>query len=333
MAMRWQKGVLFAAGLLLGCGLGAWAVVGPLHAVHGPVPSPADAGAAAEPVAAVEATAGPPRCDLGPVVAKAGAGDGQQALQSHPAGASASEVAAQLLAGKEAAASGRVRDAEVTFLNACHSAQVVPGHDVALVADADYQLARLYANLAITGGPRAAELRRRAEQLYGASLATYRTRYGESHEKTRFATEGLARLEKKFESGGTTEVAEAGAKPDAAAATHVNAPTTRAPLPRPRETAAAIPLAQRTQRAARHGGDDRSAAQAVQREPQRRAAAQPGVAGEDEEVVIVRPRPRIEADTDTGTDTPPDDAEAPPRTGIDAAPLSRRSAAAPAAGR
>jgi hypothetical protein len=281
MAIGWQKGTLFAGGLLLGVGLGAWAVVGPLHAVHGPVPVPQpQADAAAVPVADLKVAAGPLRCDLDPIVPKAGADDGRKALQPHPGGATAAEVSAQLLAGKEAAASGHHRDAEVAFLNACHSAQVVPSHDDALVADADYQLARLYGNLAITGGPHAGELRQRAQELYGATLSTYRTRYGDDNEKTRFAAHGLAMLEQKFQDGGTTKVvatAPAHDKPEAAAApapkreahaapkpravsvshadsrssdAHAPSPpdsdAAAAPTPKPRETVAAIPLAQHT---------------------------------------------------------------------------------------
>lgn len=247
MAMGWQKGILFAGGVLLGVGLGAWAVVGPLHAVHGPVTARhADAAAAAEPVAALDAPAGPLRCDLSPIVPKAGSGDGQQSLQSHPGGASASEVSDELLAGKEAAASGRHRDAEIAFLNACRSAQVVPGHDGTQVADADYQLARLYAKLAVAGGPQAREFRDRAVQLYGATLNAYRTRYGVGGEKTRFAAEGLQRLESSFGSGGTTTqvAAAAPAQPAPQAAEQAAAAT-----PKPRETLAAVPLAQHTEAA------------------------------------------------------------------------------------
>lgn len=227
MAFEWQKRTLIVAGLLLGTGLCAWAVVAPRH------PAAAQLAAASVPVAASQAS-GSLRCDLSPIVGRARSDDGQLALQAHPTGATAAEVAAQLLAGKEAVASGHQRDAEAAFLNACHSAEAVPGHDAVLVADADYQLARLYANLAITGGPHAGEMRQRAEQLYGASLQAYRTRYGAAHEKTRFAAQGLASLEQKMDGSGKGGTA--------------TSPVAQHRGPHPRETMAAVPLAHRLHR-------------------------------------------------------------------------------------
>ena len=45
------------------------------------------------------------------------------------------------------------------------------------------------------GAPRSGELLQRAERLYSASLEGYRARYGEEHEKSRFAREGLTTVQ------------------------------------------------------------------------------------------------------------------------------------------
>lgn len=216
-------GIVFVAGIALGAA-GAWTMLGARDSdAADPVPASAPRPAAhaqavsapAEPVRAAALTAVPASaveptfrsCAYAPVVRKAAPDDGQETLQSHPAGAAPSEVAAMLLTGKEAFASGRQRDAEIDFLNACRNAEVVPVTDGVSLADAMYQLARLYGNLVIAGAPNRPELRRRAEELYTASLQEYRSHYGERAEKTRFAREGLAAVEQ----AGATPVAPHGA--------------------------------------------------------------------------------------------------------------------------
>ncbi|MDB5957012.1 hypothetical protein [Ramlibacter sp.] len=221
MATTWRTGGLFAAGLLVGVAVGGWAVIqahnravwqdnGPTRAMGNatvaapaPEPAPAPAVASMQPVPApaqvmaavtpgVPATVAAQSCDDTAIVPP-GRGDGQQSLQPAPSVASASEVAALLLTGKEAAASGHMRDAEIVFLNACRDARVVPGKEAAVtLADAMYQLGRHYATVAQANTFRRGELLARSQRLYQAALQAYELRYGAKGEKTRFAQQGLA---------------------------------------------------------------------------------------------------------------------------------------------
>jgi hypothetical protein len=220
MAMTMRTGGLFAAGLLVGVALGGWAVIhahdkavwqdngpgthaatmgnAPASAATGtsqtPVAAPAQAAPAAAPVVASAVAA--KSCDTTAIVPR-GREDGQESLQSAPSTATASEVSALLLTGKEAAASGRMRDAEIVFLNACRDAQVVQGKDAALtLADAMYQLGRHYATVAQSGSASRTELLSRSQRLYQAALQTYQARYGDKGEKTRFAQQGLATVQR-----------------------------------------------------------------------------------------------------------------------------------------
>jgi len=158
------------------------------------------AGAGAAPRAELS-TASPPveraACPAQPAAPVAGKRDGQFVLQADLSSMDAGDIASFILLGKEAAASSRPRDAEVAFLMACRVAIERKGADSAESADARYQLGWLYGQLVLEGtalGAKQAELRRRAEQLYGQSLRFYQARYGASHEKTRFAADGLAAL-------------------------------------------------------------------------------------------------------------------------------------------
>jgi len=157
-------------------------------------------GAGAAPRADLSAASPPvPRaaCPAQPAAPVAGKKDGQFVLQSDLSSMASSDIASFIVLGKEAAASGRPRDAEVAFLMACRVARERKGADSAESADARYQLGWLYGRLVLEGSAssaKQAELRRRAEQLYGQSLRLYQARYGPSHEKTRFAAQGLASL-------------------------------------------------------------------------------------------------------------------------------------------
>jgi hypothetical protein len=210
MAGKWQMGALFLAGLVLGGAVGAW--IGHTFDASSPVVVPAPAAAAAAPALAAPVTpvrvaapervsavpivlTGPHACAYAPVVERAGHDDGQELLQPPTADATAAQAAALLLTGKEAAAAGRQRDAEIDFLNACHVAEIAAGAQGLPVAEAQYQLARHYGNLLLAGAANRAELRRRAEELYTGSFQLFRAIYGERGEKTRFAREGLAAVE------------------------------------------------------------------------------------------------------------------------------------------
>jgi hypothetical protein len=194
MAINWRSTPVFGVGLALGLGAGVLGAVMYRDAgLLDVAPSARSMGgppavAAPDPQAAAKAES---QCEGAPLVARTGKDDGQMVLQARPATGSDAEVAALILSGKEAAAAGRPHDAEVAFLNACRNAALIPGQDPLPLADAEYQLARHYANVAAFGAPRSKELFERAERLYSASYLTYAARLGPSQEKTRFAREGL----------------------------------------------------------------------------------------------------------------------------------------------
>lgn len=135
-------------------------------------------------------------CPLQPAAAAAGGKDGQFPLQANVSGLIAADIASFVVVGKEAAATGRPRDAEVAFVMACRVADKLRGSNSVESADARYELASHYAALALLDGSVAsanrAELLGRAELLYSDSLQVYLLKYGQAHEKSRFATEGLA---------------------------------------------------------------------------------------------------------------------------------------------
>lgn len=232
-----RKGmVLGAAGLVAGVALGAMGMMS-LRGGDGPyASSPASTrsmGAASAPApASTFVTAVSVNCEFAPMLSNGGEGDGQVALQSRPAAASGSEVASLILSGKEAAAAGRQRDAEVSFLNACRNAAVLQEGDGIPLSDAMYQLGRHYATVAAFGAPRGKELLQRAERLYSASLEGYRSRLGPTHEKTKFAQEGLVTVRQ-----GTGNTVTANAAP----ATPAPAPAAPAPTPQVAAPAPVVP--------------------------------------------------------------------------------------------
>lgn len=201
-------------------------------------------------------TAGAPKidCSFAPMVAKAGRDDGTLPLDKDLQAASSGTVSALILSGKEAAAAGKARDAEVAFLMACRSAEGLKSDAVPL-ADAQYQLARHYAQLAAApGAARRDELLRRAEGLYAASVQAYRQHRGEDHEKTRFAMDGLAKLQalKAGPPAAAQPAVAAASAPSAAEDTRISganpqapAPAAAAPAPAPKQAATrAVPAPQ-----------------------------------------------------------------------------------------
>jgi hypothetical protein len=253
MAMSWQKGILFVGGVALGAAAGVAGVFAlrdggtsfalPTTHVMGAAPAAQPAAAPASallPVVKLDAS----ECELSPVLPKKGSDDGRISLQPHPAAGSAGEVASIILTGKEADASGRQRDAEVAFLNACHTAALVKG-DAMPLADAMYQLARHYANSAAFGAQPARELYARAEHLYSASLLAYQARLGTGAEKTKFAAEGLKTVQQVTGHGGpvvsVAKAPPAAPPPPVAAAQPPAAPPAAAPAT-PTPTLAAAPV-------------------------------------------------------------------------------------------
>lgn len=137
-------------------------------------------------------------CPIQPAAPVASAKDGKFVMQADVSGNAATDSASFLVVGKEAAAAGRPRDAEVAFIMACRVADQFKGAASVESADARYQLAWHYEWLAQEAGPAGgasrAELVKRADSLYSDSLKAYVARYGQDHEKSRFAADGLAAL-------------------------------------------------------------------------------------------------------------------------------------------
>ncbi|MDB5928641.1 MAG: hypothetical protein JWR60_348 [Polaromonas sp.] len=172
--------------------------------------------------------------------------DGRFPLQNDVSGLIAPDIASFLLIGKESYAAGRQRDAEVAFLMACRVANQLKGADSVEVADAKYQLGWLYARLGLEAGAGSAagnqgELLQRARALYADSLKAYVAQYGEAHEKSRFAAEGLAavRQPQTLAQAGTV-AAEPVPAPKAAPAPALPAPAQEAAA-RPEVPAAGSP--------------------------------------------------------------------------------------------
>lgn len=192
MAINWRVGGIFVTGVLLGAA-GAVALVDAGRDDGAATPQAAAAPAGVTQVAMASA----PRvdCSFAPIVPAANREDGLLPLDRELQGRTAASVSTLILTGKEFAAAGKRRDAETAFLMACRSAEAVKDDAVPL-ADAHYQLARHYAQVAATPDvARREEMVQRAKTLYASSLQAFRAAKGEDHEKTRFARQGLETLE------------------------------------------------------------------------------------------------------------------------------------------
>ena len=134
-------------------------------------------------------------CPLQAITAVADKKDGLFPLQAGVAGLVAADIASFIVIGKEAAAAGRTRDAEVAFLMACQVADKLKGIDSVESAQARYELGSHYGWLADDGSPVTApnrhQLRSRAERLYADSLHLYHFTYGQAREKSAFASQEL----------------------------------------------------------------------------------------------------------------------------------------------
>lgn len=243
MAINWRVGGIFVGGLAIGA-LAAAVLVGR---------GGNDEREAARPpgtqLAAVTASAPRVDCSFEPMVAKTGPDDGTLRVDKDLQAASSGAISALLLSGKEAAAAGKARDAEAAFLMACRSAEGLAGDPIPL-ADAQYQLGRHYAQLAsLPDAKRRDELLRRAEGLYASSLEAFRRHRGPEHEKTRFAAEGLARVQQLKEGPVAAPAMAAASAPAAADDTRVSGapaqatPPVAAPAPAKAEPPKATPPA------------------------------------------------------------------------------------------
>ena len=138
-------------------------------------------------------------CPVQPAAAVASQKDGRFPLLADVSGLIAADIGSFLVLGKEFAASGNARDAEVAFLMSCGVADNLKGAYSPESADAKYHLGSHYAAVAVAvagaGGSNVPsnppELLKRAEQLFSDSSRIYIAQYGAAHEKSRLATAGL----------------------------------------------------------------------------------------------------------------------------------------------
>ncbi len=134
-------------------------------------------------------------CPVQPAAAVSSLKDGRFPLLADVSGLIAADIGSFLVLGKEFAASGNARDAEVAFLMSCGVADNLKGAHSLESADAKYQLGSHYAAVAVAGGSTGAtnppELLRRAELLFSDSSRIYLAQYGAAHEKSRLAAAGL----------------------------------------------------------------------------------------------------------------------------------------------
>jgi hypothetical protein len=87
---------------------------------------------------------------------------------------------------------------------ACDAADHLARQDPMADAEARYQLGRHYANAVLAGrSTDRAALLRRADLLYSDSLQAFHAKYGDTHEKTRFAAAGLASVRQSLTSSGS----------------------------------------------------------------------------------------------------------------------------------
>jgi hypothetical protein len=135
-------------------------------------------------------------CPSQALAAPRGGGDGRFALEAALASGAQVDPSAYVTVARESAQHGRVRDAEVALLAACHLAEKASGsHSVAL-ADLKTQMAQQYAALAAAEPAGAARdgLLQRASTLLSESAITYSAALGREASKTRLAEQRLASL-------------------------------------------------------------------------------------------------------------------------------------------
>jgi hypothetical protein len=175
----------------------AWGIQSTRDPIHEIAAAALD-GTASTHAAKADATVPPARteCPLRPLLAAAPGGkDGQVFPPAEVDAKTASDIDASLVTGREAAAAGLVRDAEVDFLTSCRVADALKGAGSMASANARYELARHYVTVAddprTSSIPDRAALFERAQAYYEDSLQRFRAEWGDDNEKTRFAAQGL----------------------------------------------------------------------------------------------------------------------------------------------
>lgn len=167
----------------------------------------------------------------GDTLAQAGAArDGL--FQLEPALSPDAKASALVAVAREAQQQGRVRDAEVALIAACHAAEREGGPRSAPLAEVKSQLGQHYVGLATheTDGTRRQEFHDRAESLWAQSADAYAASLGRNASKTRMARQRLASLEQVVVTNPAT--ASMGAAGAASPATE-RAATAMANLPPP----------------------------------------------------------------------------------------------------
>ena len=202
--------MIFASGFALAAiaTVGLWMLTGD--------DSPAKSGtppARAAALPAATASAQPAACPLEPAASAASEKDGRLPLLASVDGLIMADITSFIFMGNQAASAGQPRDAETAFLMSCRVADKLKGATSVESADARYQLGAHYAGLALNGGagaaPNRAELLARAERLYADSSQAYVANYGQAHEKSQLAAQGLAAVRQAIASTSTSSPAQA----------------------------------------------------------------------------------------------------------------------------
>ena len=141
-------------------------------------------------------------CPMQAATAAANEKDGQFPLQVDLTGLTVTEIVSFLIIGREAATSGRLRDAETAFLMSCRVTDKFKGAASVDSADAKFQLGGHYEKVAANAGSGAdanrVELLWRAQLLYSDSLNTYIAKIGRTDDKTHLAAQGLAAVQQSL---------------------------------------------------------------------------------------------------------------------------------------
>jgi len=221
MAQAGRSTIWFAAGSIAGGALVLAAYMGwfaparppaqvPVHVgpfVAVPDPQARPVAAAPAPDAVIAST-----CPSQPLAVATGPEDGRFVLQAALSPAASTDPAAFLAVAREATQEGRMRDAEVALIAACHVAEKASGGPSAPLADVKSRMGQHYVALAAREEADAMResLLQRASALFSESASTYASALGKNASKTRMAEQRLAALrqpEVKLPKAATVEVA------------------------------------------------------------------------------------------------------------------------------
>lgn len=205
MAQAGRSTIWFAAGSIAGGALVLAAYIGWFAPDKPPAELPAHVGpfvTAPEPQARPTAIVPAPEetvastCPSQPLAAARDPEDGRFMLRAALTPAAPTDPAAFLTVAREAAQEGRMRDAEVALMAACHVAEKSSGVRSAPVADVKSEMGQHYVALAAREHTDAVRdgLLQRASTLFTESASTYASALGKNASKTRMAEQRLAAL-------------------------------------------------------------------------------------------------------------------------------------------